>query len=331
MERGNRTIMDIPEHRHIDSEREHIEHLYRFTDRLWRAENPNQLYQAALEAIACTLACSRASILLLDEAGRMHFASQRGISDKYRATVECRSPWTRDVKDPQPVCIQDIEEADLTETVKNALRAEQIGALAFIPIIANGALIGEFVAYYDARHVFSDTDVALAVITARQLGLSLEKRRVEDSLCMTQRQLEAELAAAEQLQKISTQLIHTSDVEMLYEKILDAAVAIMHSDFASMQMFYPERGELRLLAYRGFNAASAAFWEWVRPASASTCGIALATGRRSIVADVELSHFMAGSEDLQAYRQNGIRAVQSTPLVSRAGHLSGIPTPSIGT
>jgi len=324
MERGDRTIMDIPEHRHVDSERKHIEHLYRFTDRLWRAETANDLYQAALEAITCTLACSRASILLLDDTGHMRCASQRGMSDAYRCTAECRSPWPRDVKDPQPICIHDIEEADFTETAKKALRAEQIGALAFIPLVANGALIGEFVAYYEARHAFSDTDLALAVITARQLGLGLERRHVEDSLRMTQRQLEAELAATQQLQMISTQLIHASDVEVLYEKILDAAVAIMRSDFASMQMFYPERGELRLLAHRGFNPASAAFWEWVRPASASVCGMALATGRRLIVADVELCHFLAGSEDLQALRQNGIRAVQSTPLVSRAGCLSGM-------
>ena len=111
---------------------------------------------------------------------------------------------------------------------------------------------------------------------------------------------------------------------MLNEKILDAAVTIMGSDFASMQMFYPERRELRLLAYRGFNPTAAAFWEWVRPGSGSTCGVALATGNRSVVPDIEWSDFMAGSEDLETYRQTGIRAVQSTPLVSRAGHLLGM-------
>jgi PAS domain S-box-containing protein len=140
----------------------------------------------------------------------------------------------------------------------------------------------------------------------------------------TQRQLVSELGATQQLQKISTELIPASEVEVLHEKILDAAVTIMSSDFASMQMFYPERGELRLLAYRGFNPSAAAFWEWVRPGSGSTCGVALATGNRSIVPDIELSDFMAGSEDLETYRQTGIRAVQSTPLVSRDGHLLGM-------
>jgi GAF domain-containing protein len=66
------------------------------------------------------------------------------------------------------------------------------------------------------------------------------------------------------------------------------------------------------------------FWEWVRPGSGSTCSAALATGDRSIVPDIELSDFLAGSEDLETYRQTGIRAVQSTPLVSRAGPLLGM-------
>jgi hypothetical protein len=82
--------------------------------------------------------------------------------------------------------------------------------------------------------------------------------RTEEALRETQRQLASELAATQQLQQISIQLINASDPQALYEKILDAAVAIMRSDFASMQMFYPERGELRLLAYREFSPTAAA-------------------------------------------------------------------------
>ena len=301
-----------------------VEELYRLTDRLYRAETPSDVYEAALDAITRALGCTRASVLLFDDTGIMRFVAWRGLSDAYRRAVEGHSPWPRDVKDPQPVCIHDVHTTDFPESLKDTIKAEQIGALAFFPLVVNNALIGKFMTYYDARHVFSDAELALALTIARQLGFSLERRRAEEALRETQRQLVSELAATRQLQKISTQLIHASDAEVLYEKILDAAVAIMRSDFASMQMFYPERGELRLLAYRGFNPTAAAFWEWVRPGSGSTCGAALATGDRSIVPDIELSDFMAGSEDLETYRQTGIRAVQSTPLVSRAGRLLGM-------
>ncbi len=171
------------------------EELYRFTERLYRAGTRNDVYEAALDIITRALGCRRASILLFDDAGIMRFAAWRDLSDGYRRALEGHSPWTRDVKDPQPVCVQDIEAANLPESLKDTIKAEQIGALAFFPLVASNALIGKFMTYYDARHVFSDAELALSLTIARQLGFSLERRRAEDALRETQRQLESELAA----------------------------------------------------------------------------------------------------------------------------------------
>ena len=43
-----------------------------------------------------------------------------------------------------------------------------------------------------------------------------------------------------------------------------------------------------------------------------------------MVVDVEACDWMAGTGDLDGYRRSGIRAVQSTPLVSRSGRLLGM-------
>jgi hypothetical protein len=43
-----------------------------------------------------------------------------------------------------------------------------------------------------------------------------------------------------------------------------------------------------------------------------------------VVPDVETCDFMAGTADLDEYRRSNIRAVQSTPLVSRSGQLLGM-------
>ena len=144
---------------------------------------------------------------------------------------------------------------------------------------------------------------------------------------LNEAQLEAELLDTRLLQGISAQLISEDNVDNLYEAILDAAVAIMRSDYASMQMLYPERGsggELRLLAHRGFSQQAATFWEWVRADSESTCGAALRTGQRVISPDVEAGDWMAGTDDLATYLQTGMRAVQTTPLISRAGRVVGM-------
>jgi GAF domain-containing protein len=112
-----------------------------------------------------------------------------------------------------------------------------------------------------------------------------------------------------------------------YEKIVDDAVAVMRSDYASVQMLFPERGtggELRLLAFRGFNPEAAKFWEWVRADSKSTCGIALRETRRVVAPDIAVCDFMADSEDQQVYLQTGIHACQTTPLIARAGNVVGM-------
>ena len=142
-----------------------------------------------------------------------------------------------------------------------------------------------------------------------------------------QAQLAAELADTKLLQDISAQLIEPGDEDALYAKIVDAIAAIMRSDFATMQMLYPERGpkgELRLLASRGLTPEGAKVWEWVRFDTDSTCGQVLRTGKRAIASDVETCDFLAGTGGMAALLDAGIRAAQSTPLFSRSGKMLGM-------
>jgi signal transduction histidine kinase len=151
-----------------------------------------------------------------------------------------------------------------------------------------------------------------------------ERKLTEERTRASEAQLAIELADMQRLQRISSQLIQEGDLDTLYVQILEAAIQMMGADMGSMQMLDPERNELRLLAWRGFDPASAAFWETVRVESGSTCGVALSSGKRVVASDVETTDFMAGTQDLDFYRLSGIRAVQSTPLVSRDGCLVGM-------
>jgi len=142
-----------------------------------------------------------------------------------------------------------------------------------------------------------------------------------------QAQLAAELADTKLLQDISAQLIEQGDEQALYSKLVDAAACIMHSDFATMQILYPERGprgELRLLASRGLSAEGEKIWEWVGFDTGSTCGQALRTGKRAIASDVATCDFLAGTAGMTALLDAGIRSGQSTPLVSRSGRMLGM-------
>jgi PAS domain S-box-containing protein len=126
------------------------------------------------------------------------------------------------------------------------------------------------------------------------------------------------------LHDLSTLLIQEDNLDSLYSRILDAAMSLMSSDMASMQLLDSEGDQLRLIAWKGFHPQSAAFWEWVYLDSASTCGLALSTGCRVVVPDIHTCEFLAGTADLDEYRRSNIRAVQSTPLVSCSGQLLGM-------
>jgi PAS domain S-box-containing protein len=135
--------------------------------------------------------------------------------------------------------------------------------------------------------------------------------------------LAAQLNANQSLQVISTELVGEEKAEGLYQKIVNAATSIMHSDSASLQVFNRQRGQLQLLACTGFSEQAKSHWKWVTKETKTTCGEALRTRRRVIVDNVENSTIIVGPErDL--YLQNGVHAAQTTPLVSRLGHLVGM-------
>jgi PAS domain S-box-containing protein len=180
---GVNIVVDISERKQAEAalakRRDELAALYRFTDKLCRAEVPSDVYDAALDAITRALGCRRAAVLLLDDAGIMRFAAWRGLSDEYRRAVDGHSPWTRDAKEPELRCIEDVEAADLPEDLRVAVKAEGIAALAFIPVVVSGKFIGKFMTYYETPHVFNDAEVDLAVAIARQLGFSVERMRAD--------------------------------------------------------------------------------------------------------------------------------------------------------
>ena len=151
-----------------------------------------------------------------------------------------------------------------------------------------------------------------------------ELQDAQEALRASEERLASDLAAAERLQEISSRLIREDDVDQLYHQILDAAVALMHSDMASLQAMEDGGGALRLLAYRGFGPEFARTFERVSQEARTSCGMAWQEGRRVVVPDVETCDFIVGTKAAEDLRGHGIRAVQSTPLVSRGGRLLGM-------
>ena len=124
--------------------------------------------------------CQRAAILLFDKEKVMRFVAWRGLSERYRKAVEGHSPWKPDAKNPKPVCINDVDNADIPKPLKSTIRREGIRAVAFIPLVSSQKLIGKFMTYYDAPHVFTDDELKRIETRQRQLMTEVEQKIGQD-------------------------------------------------------------------------------------------------------------------------------------------------------
>ena len=168
-------------------------------------------------------------------------------------------------------------------------------------------------------------DPAGRIIGCSKIARDITKaKQAAAALRQSEQRLAREVAGAKTLQSISTRLISESTPESLYAQILGAAMELMASDAACVQMLAADHASLRLLAWSNFHPDSAAFWQRVAAGAGSTCGQALRNNERVVVADIEACEFMAGTKDQHEYRRSGIRAVQSTPLRSRTGRPLGM-------
>ena len=121
-------------------------------------------------------------ILLFDESRLC--VSSRGV-DYPKATVV---PWT-DIRLGSRVMWRRFQYAwedvaagvGLSEDLKRVVLGEGISALSFIPIVAEGRVIGKFMTYYDRPHRFDERETDAAITIARQLGFGLERLKGEQT------------------------------------------------------------------------------------------------------------------------------------------------------
>jgi PAS domain S-box-containing protein len=184
-----------------------------------------------------------------------------------------------------------------------------------IPFYVRGEAVGTiWVVAHDTNRRFDREDLRVMTNLAAFAAAAYQSK-------IDRQELAIELDDMRRLQEISTRLTHEGGVDALYRHVLDAAVRLLRSDMASMQMLHDDR--LRLLASHGFVPATVELFEWVSTDSGTVCAEALRTGRRVIVPDIDTCDFI-GTDAHEGLRKSGIRAVQSTPLLSRSGHLIGM-------
>jgi two-component system CheB/CheR fusion protein len=205
-----------------------------------------------------------------------------------------------------------------TEALDSVSRMEHVGPIESERITRQGERVSVSVTYspiYDGKAAV----VGISTI-ARNIN---EKKRIEAELLKRQKELIADLDALRQLQDASSQLVQIDEASTLLERILATAVSITSADMGSVQAMDASSNALKIIACQGFDDVFLDFFNSVHSGQ-YVCGNAMLRMERIIVEDIETSEFFVGTPALDILRAAGVRAVQSSPLISRTGELLGM-------
>lgn len=155
--------------------RSRAELLYALARLVIGAENTEDALEPSLDAIGHAVRANRAAVLLYDADGVMRFRAWRDLSESYRAAVEGHSPWPRDARSPEPIIVDDARRSPLLAPLLPVIEAQGIRALAFIPLVAEGRIIGKFMLYFDEPHQLSPQDADMAVAIANHVAAAVAR------------------------------------------------------------------------------------------------------------------------------------------------------------
>jgi signal transduction histidine kinase len=144
-----------------------------------QARTVEEICSIALDALTEGLGVARSSVLLFDSEQMMRFVAWRGVSADYRIAVEGHTPWRPDTHNPEPIVIADVTLERSLAPLLPTIRSEGIAAMAFIPLVSLGRVIGKFMLYYDEPHALSTDALQLATLIAWQVAFAVERTRAE--------------------------------------------------------------------------------------------------------------------------------------------------------
>ena len=198
----------------------------------------------------------------------------------------------------------------VNNTVKKALNGDPLAGDYRI-ILANGE---ERSVNTQAEVIFDEKNTPIRI---RGTVQDITERK------QTQLLMKADLEALTRMHALSRKLLGAEGIQPLLQEIMDAAVAIVDAKMGTLQLI--EDDSLLIVAHYGHQQPFLEFFSSAE-SRASVCGEAMQRGGRVIIEDVETSSLFVGTPSLDVMCNAGVRAVHSTPIISRAGTLLGVLT-----
>lgn len=192
-----------------------------------------------------------------------------------------------------------------------------------VPFIRDGKAAG-LIAAANREGGYTEDEREMLEALAPAIYEVLMRKRVEEALKESEERLSDEFNAVTRIQKISASFVQEGDFESILYNILKAAIMISGAYKGTLQLLRPGTERLEVAAQLGFDQSYIDFFSSISHDSDRVCAKALEQEERIIVEDVTKSPVFLNTPALDIHLAAGVRALQSTPLISRRGKVIGI-------
>jgi signal transduction histidine kinase len=147
-------------------------------------------------------------------------------------------------------------------------------------------------------------------------------KSAEFALRDSERRLADELMVMRRLHRMTLAVSTAPGLAPALDEILGAAIDLHGADLGSIQLYERASSQLRIVAQKGFTPAFLEHFRVVGSGDETSSGRALRTLEPCRITDVTADPGYLPFRELAA--QAGYRAVQSVPLITRAGEITGV-------
>ncbi len=211
--------------------------------------------QIMVDSILPIASCEKSAFFLLDDDGaHLRLAESRGLGATFaQGAQRCVvGPSERGVvaHTRSPMLVADIRAApDLPTGLSAIAEAEGFRALAEMPLLAQGAIIGTLAAYYVQPRTFTQADLDLLSTFANQAAVAVANAKL---YTRTDKALARRVGEMSAIEEIGRELLVTLDVKRIINKMIERAMQVTGANYSVVVLFDAALEEARLLAHQGY-------------------------------------------------------------------------------
>ncbi|MCC6587982.1 MAG: PAS domain S-box protein [Bryobacterales bacterium] len=241
-----------------------------------------------------------------------------------RVDAERAGPCCAAVATSVPQICEDIRTDDRWPVEWRELCARHgIRAAYSVPVCdSRKKAVASFTFFFIKPHGVDDWERRISSFGAHVAGIALERHRATREIEGLNEQLSRDVAALRRIQQVRTDLTGSAALEERLQEILAAAADLTGAAKGNVQIYDRENQSLRMAVWQGFGEP---FLSRFRDeGSAVVCDLAARRAERLIWEDVAADPLLQGTKDLEIILGDGIRAIQSTPMLSLDGRVLGL-------